>query len=149
MVTPRRGKAVEINALWYNALRLMEKWVREQQRGKQPRAISKCGAAAPCKSFNQRFWYAEGGYLYDVVDGENGDDDPPAGPISCWRISLRHPVLEQRIWKRVFNVVRERLLTPVGLRSLAPGSSRLQSPSTSAIFERATPPITRAPSGPG
>lgn len=64
VVTPRRGKAVEINALWYNARKLMEKWT-----GKPLELSAKC-----FESFNKRFWYEPGQYLYDVVDGEEGDD---------------------------------------------------------------------------
>ena len=59
VVTPRRGKAVEINALWYNALRLLEGWMRERGRGARRRA-RRARRAVP-RSFNQRFWYAEDG----------------------------------------------------------------------------------------
>ncbi len=68
----------------------------------------------------QRFWYGEGGYLYDVIDGEQGDD-PSCRPNQIFAISLDHPVLDDARWQPVFDIVRERLLTPVGLRSLAPG----------------------------
>ena len=72
------------------------------------------------ESFNQRFWYEEGGHLYDVIDGEHGDD-PSCRPNQIFAISLDHPVLDDTRWLPVFDVVRDRLLTPVGLRSLAPG----------------------------
>jgi predicted glycogen debranching enzyme len=119
VVTPRRGKAVEINALWYNALRLLDGW------------ITRFGPAAPGleleqharrarESFNSRFWYADGGYLYDVVDGEAGDDTA-CRPNQVFSIALDHPVLARERWAPVLEVVRQRLLTPVGLRSLAPG----------------------------
>ena len=73
-------------------------------------------------SFNARFWYADRGYLYDVVDGEKGDD-----PVLPAQSALRHSRSTTRCstatrWEPVLDVVRERLLTPVGLRSLAPGS---------------------------
>ena len=101
------------------------------------------------RSFNQRFWYAEGGYLYDVVDGEQGDD-PACRPNQLFAISLRHPVLDQARWDAGHRrSCSERLLTPVGLRSLAPGPSGLQGAATTATCARATPPTTRAPSGPG
>src|SRR5579871_5217237 len=67
VVTPRRGKAVEINALWYNALRLLEKWLREEGRGADALPYAK-EAERVMRSFNERFWYAPGGYLYDVID---------------------------------------------------------------------------------
>ena len=55
-----------------------------------------------------------------MVDGEHGDD-PPCRPNQVFAISLPHPVLDRERWEPVMKVVRERLLTPVGLRSLAPG----------------------------
>ncbi|HWM95118.1 MAG TPA: amylo-alpha-1,6-glucosidase [Thermoanaerobaculia bacterium] len=125
VVTPRRGKAVEINALWYNALKLLEGWLRERggESADVARRISDHAERAR-EAFNRRFWYAEGGYLYDVVDGPDGDqpgDDPACRPNQVFAISLHHPVLSPERWGPVLRVVRERLLTPVGLRSLAPG----------------------------
>jgi len=121
VVTPRRGKAVEINALWYNALRLMEQWLRDAKD--EARAANLAETAARVReSFNRRFWYEEGGYLYDVVDAEGGGDDSSCRPNQVIAISLAHPVLDESRWQPVMNVVTERLLTPVGLRSLAPGS---------------------------
>jgi predicted glycogen debranching enzyme len=119
VVTPRRGKAVEINALWYNALRLLERWLRQLEGEGAARRMAEHAERA-ARSFNERFWYAKGGYLYDVVDGEQGDD-PACRPNQVLAISLPHPVLDQARWRLVLEVVRERLLTPVGLRSLAPG----------------------------
>jgi predicted glycogen debranching enzyme len=118
VVTPRRGKAVEINALWYNALCLLERWTRELG-GHVPGLDLTAQAAQVRKSFNERFWYDAGGYLYDVVDGELGDD-PACRPNQVFAISLDHPVLDESRWVPVMNVVRDRLLTPGGLRSLAP-----------------------------
>ncbi len=117
VVTPRRGKAVEVNALWYNALQLLSDWLR---RARDPMAdeIAACAARAHT-SFNERFWYEAGGYLYDVVDGERGDNSA-FRPNQIIAISLTNPVLDQARWAAVVGTVRERLLTPVGLRSLAP-----------------------------
>jgi len=72
------------------------------------------------ESFNARFWCEEAGHLYDVIDGEHGDDSA-CRPNQVFAISLDHPVLEEARWRTVFDVVRDRLVTPVGLRSLAPG----------------------------
>jgi predicted glycogen debranching enzyme len=119
VVTPRRGKAVEINALWYNALRLLESWLREL-KGNADAAPMAEHAARAGHSFNQRFWFAKGGWLYDVVDGEKGDD-ASCRPNQLFAISLPNPVLDPAHWDAVLSVVRNRLLTPVGLRSLAPG----------------------------
>jgi predicted glycogen debranching enzyme len=118
VVTPRRGKPVEINALWYNALRLMESWAAEN--GDEPSVYAE-RADRVRRSFNDRFWYAAGGYLYDVIDTPDGKDDPKCRPNQLFAISLPHPVLAQERWEPVMRVVRDRLLTPVGLRSLAPG----------------------------
>jgi predicted glycogen debranching enzyme len=120
VVTPRRGKAVEINALWYNALRLLEQWLREEHqelRAKQTGDL----ADRTRESFQSRFWFERGGYLYDVVDGENGGNDDACRPNQVLAISLDYPVLDNSRWSAVMDVVTRELLTPVGLRSLAPG----------------------------
>jgi predicted glycogen debranching enzyme len=119
VVTPRRGKAVEINALWYNALRLLEGWVREEI-GEDEASVYARHAERAYRSFNERFWY-EGGYLFDVVDQEGGGDDSACRPNQILAVSLDWPVLEAARWAPVVQVVQDRLLTPVGLRSLAPG----------------------------
>ena len=120
VVTPRRGKAVEINALWYNALRLLEGWLRDAHRDDEANGIAAHAAKAK-KSFNERFWYSKGGYLYDVIDGETGGPDASIRPNQIFAISLDHPILDKARWNSVLKVVKEKLLTPVGLRSLAPG----------------------------
>jgi predicted glycogen debranching enzyme len=118
VVTPRRGKAVEVNALWYNALRLLEAWEREA--GDEAAAHALAGHAERARAaFNARFWYAKGAHCYDVVDGEQGDD-PACRPNQLLALSLRHPALDASRWTPVLEAVTERLLTPVGLRSLAP-----------------------------
>jgi predicted glycogen debranching enzyme len=119
VVTPRRGKAVEINALWYNALRLMEQWIRAEEGEEAAGPYGQYAAQAE-ESFNQRFWNAEARYLYDVVDGPQGDD-ASCRPNQILSFSLDYPVLQRAHWEPVLDVVRQRLLTPVGLRSLAPG----------------------------
>jgi predicted glycogen debranching enzyme len=118
VVTPRRGKPVEINALWYNALRLLASWI-EQEQGKAAAAKYSELADRVRESFNRRFWYEKGGYLYDVVDGPDGDD-PKCRPNQIFPISLPHPVLAGERWQPVLDTVQKKLLTPVGLRSLAP-----------------------------
>jgi predicted glycogen debranching enzyme len=120
VVTPRRGKAVEINALWYNALCLLEAWLRDTGETAAADDIH-ARAARTRECFNRRFWYEAGGHLYDVVDGENGHDDAACRPNQLLAFSLPHPVLESTRWSSVLDVVKDRLLTDVGLRSLAPG----------------------------
>ncbi len=119
VVTPRRGKAVEINALWYNALRLLEGWMREEH-GEEAAQTMAAHAERARASFNQRFWNEDTGFLYDVIDGEQGDD-PSCRPNQLFAISLPNPILDRSRWEPVVEVVKTRLLTPVGLRSLAPG----------------------------
>jgi predicted glycogen debranching enzyme len=118
VVTPRRGKAVELNALWYNALRLLADWLSRAGDSARARALDD-RARQVFDSFNGRFWYEEGGYLHDIVDGEQGDD-PACRPNQVFALSLRHPVLARERWAAVLEVVADRLLTPVGLRSLDP-----------------------------
>ena len=119
VVTPRRGKAVEINALWYNALRLLERWLGEERGDGSAREMAE-RAEQVRESFNGRFWIPSRGYLHDYVDGEDGDC-VQCRPNQVFSISLDHPVLDPAHWESVLGVVAERLLTPVGLRSLAPG----------------------------
>ena len=119
VVTPRRGKAVEINALWYNALCLLDTWIRKYGSGTDLNASEHARRARA--AFNERFWYPEGQYLYDVVDGEHGDD-ASCRPNQLFAVSLPHPILDERRWARILEVAQDRLLTPVGLRSLAPDS---------------------------
>src|SRR5207247_820384 len=118
VVTPRRGKAVEINALFYNALRLLEGWTREENGDDEAAPIAE-HAERVRASFNRRFWYPGGPYLYDVVDGERGDD-ASLRPNQILAIGLPHPVLDRQRWEAVVMAVREKLLTPLGLRSLSP-----------------------------
>ena len=117
VVTPRRGKAVEINGLWYNALRLLEQWLRQEHSDDAAKPIAQHAALAK-ESFNNRFWYSPGRYLYDVVDGDAGDDSA-CRPNQLLAFSLPHPVLEQKFWQPVLKVVQDQLLTPFGLRSLS------------------------------
>ena len=116
VVTPRRGKPVEIQALWYNALRLMGEWAG--QLGEQPAQWLEMAEQAEA-AFHRRYWFAEGGYLYDVVDGEKGDD-ASLRPNQILSLSLRFPILRTERWRPVVDVVSEKLLTPFGLRTLSP-----------------------------
>ena len=118
VVTPRRGKAVEINALWFNALRLMATWAERLGHDAAPYLAAAEKAHA---SFNRRFWNEKLQCLFDVVDGEDGKDDPAIRPNQVFALSLKHPVLRKERWEPVLERVRRELVTPVGLRSLAPG----------------------------
>ena len=116
VVTPRRGKPVEIQALWYNALRLMSTWGQELgEAGDEYRQRAELVE----ESFNARFWYAAGRHLYDVVDGEQGDD-ASLRPNQVFSMSLHFPVLSRPLWQPVIDSVATKLLAPVGLRTLDP-----------------------------
>ena len=118
VVTPRRGKAVELNALFYNAVKLLEGWVHEAEGPEAARPYAEL-AARTGVSFNARFWNEHTRHLFDVIDGPEGDD-PKLRPNQLFSISLDHPVLDRARWPAVVDASRAALLTPVGLRSLGP-----------------------------
>jgi predicted glycogen debranching enzyme len=122
VVTPRRGKPVEIQALWFNALRLMACWAaRNGASGRDYAAL----ADRAGRSFGQRFWCAAQGHLFDVVDGPEGDD-ASLRPNQVFALSLDHPVLAAERRPAVLDVVARELLTPLGLRTLGPGDPAYQ-----------------------
>jgi len=117
VVTPRVGKPVEINALWYNALCItaeLAEALGHEEDARRFRAMAERAYA----SFNARFWYA-GGYLYDVIDSPEGDD-PTLRPNQLLAISLPFPLLEGDKAQAVVDSCARELLTSYGLRSLAP-----------------------------
>jgi predicted glycogen debranching enzyme len=117
VVTPRRGKPVEIQALWYNGLRLMTEWAVEF--GERPSEWGDMAEQAE-DSFHRRYWFDGGGYLFDVVDGEAGNDSS-LRPNQIFSLSLRFPILREERWRPIVDIVGEKLLTPYGLRTLGPG----------------------------
>ena len=120
VITPRRGKAVEINALWYNALCLTVDWLNEAEQKVEAEEIN--AWAEKCKkNFNQKFWSEENQYLFDVVEGLNGND-PSCRPNQLFALSLKHPVLDKIHWRPVLHVVQKNLLTPLGLKTLSANS---------------------------
>ena len=146
VVTPRRGKAVEINALWYNALRLLEGWVARGARRRGGRAARRARRARARRRSTGASGTPSGGYLYDVVDGEDGGDDPACRPNQVFAISLRPPgARPRRAGRPVLDVVRERLLTPVGPALAGARPSRLQA----AVRRRPARPRRRLPPGHG
>jgi len=119
VVTPRSGKPVEVNALWYYALTSMETWAKRlsidatqyQQLREQIR-----------QHFAERFWYEAGGYLYDIVDvdGIAGQHDTALRPNQLIAASLIPDLLSPEQLASILRVVTEHLLTPAGLRTLSP-----------------------------
>jgi predicted glycogen debranching enzyme len=117
VVTPRRGKAVEIQALWYNALRVMEDLAR--RFGDEERQnLYALMAEKTHQNFNKCFWNEAEGCLYDVIDGDCRDAS--IRPNQIFALSLPYSMLSEDKSKRVVGVVERDLLTPYGLRSLAP-----------------------------
>ncbi len=116
VVTPRHGKAVEINALWHNALRIMG-WLSKFLGQDPAHFLSQADLVK--SSFCEKFWYADGGYLYDVVDTPTGNDST-LRPNQLFAISLPFPLVEGERAKSVIQVCAENLLGSYGLRSLSP-----------------------------
>jgi predicted glycogen debranching enzyme len=126
VVTPRIGKAVEINALWHFALERMAAWARTL--GQPPAAEAYAGEAQRVReSFIRSFWSEDAGYLYDVIDGPDGEldargrrVDSSLRPNQIFAVSLTSGLLDARRARAVVNACSRELLTPVGLRSLSP-----------------------------
>ncbi len=117
VVTPRTGKPVEIQALWYNALRIMHELA--MRFGDAPLALFFDELSVRARDhFNAEFWNEEGGYLYDTVDGELHDGT--IRPNQILAVSLPHTMLPESRARQVVELVERELLTPMGLRSLSP-----------------------------
>jgi predicted glycogen debranching enzyme len=117
-VTPRHGKPVEVNALWYNALRLMERWANELADG-PGRARYGALAGRAGASFERLFWNPARDCLYDVILPEGPDGR--LRPNQLLALSLAFPLLGEGQRHAVLHRVESELLTPVGLRTLARG----------------------------
>lgn len=109
VVTPRQGKAVEINALWYNAVKLMAEWMNDPKLERE--------AAVIAASFRAKFWNADRNCLFDVVG------DPRIRPNQLFAVSLPHSPLDEEQQRAVVETCERELLTPVGLRSLERGDA--------------------------
>jgi len=118
VVTPRTGKPVEINALWYNALCSMARFAN---RLGEP-AVSYTALAERVQHGFSRFWNAQSGYCYDVIGGPDGAD-PSLRPNQLLAVSLPFSPLTDRQQRAVVDACAQHLLTPHGLRSLAPGDA--------------------------
>ncbi len=134
VVTPRHGKPVEIQALWVRALEVGETLARrfgeadyaDQCRNDRSKAIA---------SFCKRFWYEAGGYLYDVIDGPEGDD-ASLRPNQLYAISLVDDLVPRDQARQILRLVEEQLLTPVGLRTLSPYDPRYRGKYEGGVLER-------------
>jgi len=134
VVTPRHGKPVEIQALWVRALVVGETLAR---------AFDEANYADRCRSdrskamasFRKRFWYEQGGYLYDVIDGPEGND-ASLRPNQLYAISLDDELVPRDKAQQILRLVKEQLLTPVGLRTLSPTDSRYRARYEGGVLER-------------
>ena len=126
VVTPRMGKPVEINALWYNAVRIMADFARQLAALDQQDATELQAAAAGYEQLAeqtaagyQRFWLAEKGYCADLLDGPEGDD-PALRPNQLLAVALPYSPLTAVQQKAVVDLCAYHLLAGTGLRSLSP-----------------------------
>lgn len=134
VVTPRHGKPVEIQALWVRALEVGETLARgfgeadyaDRCRSDRSKAIA---------SFRKRFWHKQGGYLYDVIDGPEGSD-ASLRPNQLYAISLVDELVPHDRAQQILRLVKEQLLTPVGLRTLSPTDSRYRARYEGGVLER-------------
>ncbi|KXJ98735.1 MAG: glycogen debranching protein [Acidobacteria bacterium OLB17] len=117
VITPRMGKAVEIQALWYNALRVMEAFADRFDEARLRTRFADLAARAKA-SFTEKFWNADAACLYDVIDGDTCDAS--VRPNQIFAVSLHYPILEGERAKAVVEKVERELLTTKGLRTLAP-----------------------------
>jgi len=114
VVTPRIGKPIEINALWYNAVCIMVEFAQRLNRpGQQYQDLKQ-----QVEKHFQRFWDGERGYLFDVIDGPKGNDRS-LRPNQLFAVSLFHSPLSSIQQRAVVDVCSQHLLTPFGLRSLS------------------------------
>ena len=134
VVTPRHGKPVEIQALWIRALEVGEMFARrfgeadyaDRCRNDRTRAIA---------SFRDRFWYEPGGYLYDVIDGPEGND-ASLRPNQLYALSLVDGLVPCDRAQQILRLVESQLLTPVGLRTLSPTDGRYRPRYEGGVVER-------------
>src|SRR6185437_3352371 len=119
IITPRQGRAIELNALWYNALCITAELA--DRYGSHDRAAELASFARGVKgAFNRRFWNESAGCCFDVVEDHGAD--PCSRPNQLLAISLPFPVLSLERHARVLNKIHDHLLTSRGIRTLAPGS---------------------------
>ena len=117
-VTPRHGKPVEVNALWYNALRLSERWARQVGDGPRARSFGR-EADLVAGAFDRAFWNDARRCCHDVILPEG--PDARLRPNQLFAVGLPFPLLDARRRAMVLEAVESALVTPVGLRTLARG----------------------------
>ena len=127
VVTPRHGKAVEINALWYNALNIMAQL--QKYFGDEKEAVENEKLAEKVKeSFSKKFWNEEENCLYDCIEVVENNQyntqleitDNSIRPNQIWAVSLPFSILDSEKEKKIVQMVYKHLYTPYGIRSLSP-----------------------------
>jgi 4-alpha-glucanotransferase len=131
VVTPRIGKPVEINSLWHNALAAIAQFAEQLGHRDAPHEA----AADHLRTSFARFVRPDGGGLYDVIDGPQGDD-PTIRPNQILAVSLPVSPLDPTVQRRVLDECAEALLTSCGLRSLAPGHRDYRGQYLGGVVER-------------
>lgn len=134
VVTPRHGKPVEIQALWIRALAISESFAMTFGDSAYA-ARCKADRAKAVGSFRQRFWYEEGGYLYDVIDGPEGND-ASLRPNQLYALSLNDGLISKEQATSLLRIVEGNLLTPVGLRTLSPNDHRYRPRYDGGVVDR-------------
>ncbi len=134
VVTPRHGKPVEIQALWIRALAVAEQLA---DRFDEPLVQGQCRTDRRLaeQSFSTRFWYRDGGFLYDVIDGPDGDD-ATLRPNQLYALALVDGLVPKDRAAQVLDLVRSHLLTPVGLRTLPPGHPAYRGRYEGGVWDR-------------
>ncbi len=133
VVTPRRGKPVEIQALWYNALCIMENLARTFGDEADQKRYGNTATVASW-SFNRQFWDEQAGCLYDVTNGATPDTS--IRPNQIFAVSLKHSMLSAERARAVVEKVQKHLLTPYGLRSLSASDPQYRGRYTGGPVER-------------
>jgi predicted glycogen debranching enzyme len=124
VITPRQGKPVEINALWYNSL-MIAAYLADIFNDAECITLYKQKAIKISKKFNDTFWNEEGGYLYDYVDGDH--KDLSFRPNQLYAISLPYKLIDRERAKTIVDKIYAKLYTPFGLRSLSPDDKNYKS----------------------
>jgi predicted glycogen debranching enzyme len=133
VVTPREGKPVEVQALWHNALRILADLAREFGHSDIEASL---GALADRvrSSFQEQFWNADAGCLFDVIHG--ADRDASIRPNQIFAVSLRNRMLPPEKEKQIVDVMQRELLTPVGLRTLSPRDAKYRAHYQGGVRDR-------------
>lgn len=135
VVTPRMGKPVEINALWFNALEISSRWAA--LIGKNDLSTQLADEAALVKaSFVEKFWNAELSCLYDLLT--EAGPDPSVRPNQLFALSLPHPLFQGEQAQSIVRVVQQELLTPAGLRTLSPSDPHYRPRYEGDLYSRDT-----------